>query len=849
MLRDDFDTREVSIWAENLKRCTEEHRTCTTKLQQALQYDHCSSQDDKQAVRYLAQLDTAIQTELMEGWAASFDEIDAFVGYNGAAYQMEQHGLNAIVELARGHKTKNGSLVDALSKAWYLYVVSIAEKERPILQTFEGSIHSNRVAEFDALDRDYLELNRRRVLSKHWDGLNKVGAIGQGGVLYREFAKKRRHMPVRRLMSEAGNAIQAIKPVFMMSPLSIATYLPPGSVSFDLVVFDEASQVKPVDALGALMRANQAVVVGDRKQLPPTRFFDRAMGSDEYDDEEDDSVTSDLESVLSLFGQKNAPSRMLRWHYRSRHESLINVSNQEFYENQLVVFPSPDHGKQVSGLRHHYLPDTIYDRARSRTNRKEALAVAKAVMDHARTNPEMTLGVAAFSTAQRGAIEDALEKLREEDRSCEEFFATHPHEPFFVKNLENVQGDERDVIFISVGYGRDANGNVAMNFGPLNQDGGERRLNVLITRAKHRCEVFSNLRAQDIRIERGGAFGVRALKTFLEYAETGVLSDEIEVESGRNFYSPFQEAVAGKLRSLGYQIKEEVKSGGRFIDLAVVDPAAPGRYALGIECDGATYHSSRTARERDRIRERHLRDLGWNFHRIWSTDWFRNPERELERARKAIDRALAGEKEERKPSQTTATIVQRTERRETPVDALSTNYEVATVSLPRRYLDIDSVPGQLLRRAIVSIVRVEGPVHIDVVKRRIADHFDEWLTKRLSEHLDDFIPNANSTAISLRGEFLWSRPIQQVVVRDRSDLPSNIKKIEYVAPQELKKAIEMVVRQAHGIESDEAIAETARLLGFRRVTNGIEERIGKVLSEMINSGDLVWQSGHLVIEE
>ena len=495
----------------------------------------------------------------MERWTAKFDEIDAFVGYNAATNEMEESGLNAVASLAGECEVRSGLLVDALSKAWYLHVVSTAEKERPILRTFEGSIHSNRITEFDTLDRDYLELNRKRVLSKHWEGSHRVGAIGQGRVLYEEFHKKRRHKPVRRLMSEAGNAIQAIKPVFMMSPLSIATYLPPGSVRFDLVVFDEASQVKPVDALGALMRADQAVVVGDRKQLPPTRFFDRAIGSDEYNDEEDDSVTSDLESVLSLFGQRNAPSRMLKWHYRSRHESLINVSNQEFYENQLVVFPSPDHGKQVSGLRHHYLPDTVYDRARSRTNRAEALAVAQSAMDHARTNPGMTLGVAAFSTAQRGAIEDALEKLRGEDRSCEEFFAGHPHEPFFVKNLENVQGDERDVIFISVGYGRDANGNVAMNFGPLNQDGGERRLNVLITRAKHRCEVFSNLRSQDIRVEPGSAFGVRALKTFLEYAETGVLS-EIPVVSGRDFGSPFQEAVASKLRSLGYQMMKRLKA-------------------------------------------------------------------------------------------------------------------------------------------------------------------------------------------------------------------------------------------------------------------------------------------------
>ncbi len=846
MMRNDFDVNEVSIATKSLKEAAEEHERRVRNLQKTLEYGLASQSGDKPVGRYLARVATDVQAKLMERWRTNFDELDAFVGYNAAAKEMEERGLLAIVDFAVERASDDVVLANALRKAWNLHVLSRAERERSILQKFEGSIHSGRVDQFDELDREYLELNQRRVLSNHWDRLQKVGAIGQGGVLYREFAKRTRHKPVRVLMSEAGNAIQAIKPVFMMSPLSIATYLPPGSVKFDLVVFDEASQVKPVDALGALMRADQAVVVGDRKQLPPTRFFDRAIGSDEYDEDEDDSVTSDLESVLSLFGQRNAPSRMLKWHYRSRHESLINVSNQEFYENQLVVFPSPDHGKQESGLRHHYLPDTVYDRARSRTNRKEALAVAKSVMDHARTNADMTLGVAAFSTAQRGAIEDALEKLRDEDRSCEDFFASHPHEPFFVKNLENVQGDERDVIFISVGYGRDANGNVAMNFGPLNQDGGERRLNVLITRAKHRCEVFSNLRSQDIRVEPGSAFGVRALKTFLEYAETGVLA-EIAVASGRDFGSPFQEAVASKLRMLGYQIDEEIESGGRFIDLAVVDPAVPGRYALGIECDGATYHSSRTARERDRIREDHLRELGWNLHRIWSTDWFRNPERELERARKAIDRALAGGKEVRKPSPKAATTVQRITRGEPPAEVLSSDYEVATVSLPRRYLHIDAVPAQLLRRAIISIVRVESPVHIDVVKRRIAEYFGEWLTKRLSEHLDDFIPATNSTAIGRRGEFLWSRPLHQVVVRDRSDLPSNIKKIEYVAPQELKKAIEVVVRQAHGIESDEAIVETARLLGFRRVTDGIEARIGKMLSEMVNGGDIVWRNGHLVL--
>ena len=846
-IRNDFDVKRVSMATDKLKEAAKEHRKRVGNLQKSLGYALESQLNKKPAVHGLAGIATDLQAERMERWESNFDELDAFVGYNAAAQEMSERGLHAIVDLASDRQRVDDMLVNALIKAWYLYVLSAVEKERPILRTFEGSIHFDRIAEFDTLDHDYLELNRRRVLSKHWDGLHKVGAIGQGGVLYSEFAKKRRHKPVRRLMSEAGNAIQAIKPVFMMSPLSIATYLPPGGIKFDLVVFDEASQVKPVDALGALMRAEQAVVVGDRKQLPPTRFFDRAMGSDEYDDDEEESVTGDLESVLSLFGQRKPPSRMLRWHYRSRHESLINVSNQEFYENRLVVFPSPDHGKQLTGLRHHYLSDTVYDRSRSRTNRQEALAVAKAVMDHARTNPDMTLGVAAFSNAQRGAVEDALKKLRDEDRSCEEFFAGHSHEPFFVKNLENVQGDERDVIFMSVGYGRDANGKVALNFGPLNQEGGERRLNVLITRAKHRCEVFSNLRAQDIMVEQGSAFGVRALKTFLEYAETGVLSD-IAVESGRSFYSPFQDAVASKLRSLGYQIDEEVESGGRFIDLAVVDPKAQGRYVLGIECDGATYHSSRTARERDRIREDHLRDLGWNFHRIWSADWFRNPDRELKRVSEAIDRALAGEREKPKPKPQIQEEIKRASQ-SGPPDAFSVPlYESASISQYPWLTDIDSISDSYLIDVIRKIVRIEGPVHVDVVKRRIAECFDEWLTKKLNARLKGYISAARASGgIVQRGDFLWSGRKQTVTVRDRSDLPANFKKIDYVAPEELAAAVEMVVRQAHGIESDEAITETARLLGFKRVSSGIEERVGNALTAMIDSGKLVWRNGHLVM--
>ena len=438
-------------------------------------------------------------------------------------------------------------------------------------------------------------------------------------------------------MTYTGNAIQTLKPVFMMSPLSVAKFLPPDSVDFDLVIFDEASQVKPIDAFGAIIRGGQTVIVGDSQQLPPTDFFDKLIKDDNENTEED--KIDNRGSILDLFCAQDAPVRMLRWHYRSRHESLITVSNVEFYDNRLQLFPSPDAEREEVGLAYHHLPDTIYGRGGSRSNPKEAKIVAEKVMEHARSRPDFTLGVATFSTAQMQAVQDQLELLRREDPSCEQtFFNAHLEEPFFVKNLENVQGDERDVIFISIGYGRNAKRELEMKFGPLNQDGGEKRLNVLITRARRRCEVFTNLTADDIDLSKTNARGVVVLKHYLKYAETGKF--DIPELTGKPPDSPFEEEVANVLRSrCGYEIDHQIGTAGYFIDLAVKDPKRPGRYLLGIECDGATYHSAQSARDRDRLRQQVLEGLGWRIHRIWSTNWFINPDRELRKAAEAIEAA------------------------------------------------------------------------------------------------------------------------------------------------------------------------------------------------------------------
>ncbi len=330
---------------------------------------------------------------------------------------------------------------------------------------------------------------------------------------------------------------------------------------------------------------------------------------------------------------------MLNWHYRSKHQSLIAVSNKQFYDNRLFIVPSPYDAVAGMGLKFHHLPDAHYDRGNTRTNPKEARIVAEAVIQHAREASDRTLGVATFSVAQRQAIQNELELLRKQNPETEEFFSRGSTEPFFVKNLENIQGDERDVIFISLGYGRTKEGYVAMSFGPLNSDGGERRLNVLISRAKLRCEVFSSITGDDIDLSRSKGRGVAALKMFLSFAQTGRLG--IAEETGRDPDSVFEEQVAARLTALGHDVKTQIGTAGFFIDLAVADPDKPGRFVLGIECDGAQYHSSRSARDRNRLRQNVLEAHGWGLHRIWSTDWFLRPEEETIKVVKAIEAAKA----------------------------------------------------------------------------------------------------------------------------------------------------------------------------------------------------------------
>lgn len=431
-----------------------------------------------------------------------------------------------------------------------------------------------------------------------------------------------------------------------MSPLSVAQYLEASHETFDVVIFDEASQIPVWDAIGAIARGTQLIIVGDPKQLPPTNFFSSG-GSDDEDDLTPEEY-KDLESILDELMTHGLRHKRLQWHYRSRHEGLITFSNRQYYENDLLTFPSPEmaHG----GVRFRHLPDARYDKGKSRTNRVEAEALVHELISRLLDEkaPRRSYGVVTFSQAQQQLIENLLDEERRKHPEIESHFGDEPPiegEPVFVKNLENVQGDERDVIFFSICYGMDEAGKISMNFGPLNRDGGERRLNVAVTRAKHEVLVFSGLKGDQIDLTRTRARGVRDLKYFLDYADRGprALIAANNATAHAEADSEFELMVAERIRDIGYEVHHQVGCSGYRIDLAVVDPENPGRYLLGVECDGATYHRAATARDRDKLRQAILEGLGWKLHRIWSTDWWHDSEKQME----VLTSALAGLEQKR----------------------------------------------------------------------------------------------------------------------------------------------------------------------------------------------------------
>lgn len=528
---------------------------------------------------------------------------------------------------------------------WWLDAVVDADD---VLRGFVSAEHEKRIADFKRLDKQYAKVTSdyiRARLCSEIPVAKTVARSSEWGQLKREITKRSRNIPIREMMSQMPLAVRNLTPCVLMSPLSTAQYLSANTQQFDLVVFDEASQIPIWDAIGAIARGKQVVMVGDPKQLPPTTFFDRATG-DALGDGEDNE---DLESILDECMGANLPTEALRWHYRSRHEGLITFSNHRYYGGGLITFPSPATDDQA--VQFHYVPDGVYERGGARTNIGEARALVEHISRHL-TNSGFarsgkSIGVVTFNAEQQGLIEDLLDEARRKDPGLEHYFSDERDEPILVKNLESVQGDERDIMYFSITYGPDLSGAKSMNFGPINKPGGERRLNVAITRAREALHVFSSLRPEEFDLARTQAIGVRDLKHFLEYAERGpkALAEAVQGSVG-SYESPFEQAVGEALQAKGWTVHPQVGASRFRIDLGVVHPDEPGRYLAGIECDGATYHRLATARDRDQLREAVLRNLGWEIIRIWSLDWWQDAVGTLERVCATLQSLLDADRKE-----------------------------------------------------------------------------------------------------------------------------------------------------------------------------------------------------------
>src|SRR5487761_1139225 len=749
---------------------------------------------------------------------------DEWHAYEASRAALASHGLDVAIDFCISERVPSSQVPQVIERALLQEWAEHHLRTDPDLSTVRATDRDALVSEYQKLDRALITAATGTII-RACNTRRPRSDIGESAVIHREAEKKKKHMPLRTLIERSRHVAQAIKPCFMMSPLAVSHYLP-ADIHFDVVIFDEASQVSPGDAINCIYRGSALIVAGDQKQLPPSNFFGSTGTADESEWSEDSEDAADFDSILDLAKASGAyRSLTLRWHYRSRHEALIAFSNSSFYKGRLVTFPSRHSDGPDVGVESFWV-DGTYRRGTSRDNPDEAATVADRVIHHYDTRPALSLGVVTFSETQAEAVETAVSKARRDRPDLGRFFTNDRLHGFFVKSLESVQGDERDVLIFSIGYGPDENRKITMNFGPLNKQGGWRRLNAAITRARYRNEIVSSIRAGDIP-ESVTSEGVRHLRRYLDYAARGLPALALDSGAGGDAESPFEESVISVIRSWGYDLTPQVGTAGYRIDIGVRHPAHPGVYALGIECDGYQYHSSKVARDRDRLREDVLRGLGWPLHRIWGTAWYRDRNGEERKLRAAIEQAitapvhglLAGasmpDKRGRLVVQTEAATFE-----QTPTWAIP--YLTAHVPRLPRWID-PGQPGSQFDMAdgIHVVVMTETPVHIAVLHQRLRD---AWDIGRIGARIRDNIDAAIRIADVLRdGEFITVTDAPPATVRTPTEACR--RDIEHVHDDELTLALINLVHDAGGINHDELTTRVARLYGWIRRGSDITTRM------------------------
>jgi very-short-patch-repair endonuclease len=795
-------------------------------------------------------------------------------------------GLGPVVNGIESGALGAGDLADAFENAYARWWLGGLMEHDDVLRRFSSAEHERLIEQFRQLDDQHMALTRAYVRARLCAGLPTQAESERDrewGVLRRQLEMRRPSKPLRQLLGEIPGVVPRLAPCMLMSPLSVAQYLPAGAAPFDLVVFDEASQIPVWDAIGALARGRQAIIVGDPKQLPPTRFFNR--GAEAQDDDTTDET--DLESILDECQAARLPTLDLRWHYRSRHESLIAFSNHRYYGGQLITFPSPV--VEDRAVRLHTVQDGQYERGGARTNPAEARRVVADVTARLRAaaaaGVDASVGVVTFNAQQQTLIEDLLDRERAAHPAIEPFFAENNPEAVLVKNLENVQGDERDAMYFSVTYGPDRAGHFTMNFGPLNQDGGQRRLNVAITRARLELHVYASFAPDRINLAQTQALGVRDLKHFLEYAQHGprALAQATFGTLG-DHESPLEAQVAAALAARGWEVVAQVGVSAFRIDLGVVHPDRPGAFLAGVECDGATYHRSATARDRDKLREQVLRGLGWTVLRVWSPDWWVDPAGVTRRLDAALHERLAVSRQATGagaaatpapppdsdaapgPAPSAATDSADPQPHVPTPDHSATGAaavmpardapaSVAASGAPPREVQVPSAIGAdppaptdeptslvtpdpaaffdpaytpSLHAMIRAEVQSHGPLRADVLARRIARaHGFARTGARIRARVDALAGTAARQTEEDAGIFYWPDHLPaDAAVAFRPPAPGEVRSADEVCAAELHTlAREVAASAPAGLEETEAVTRMARQLGIQAVHATARERL------------------------
>ncbi len=789
----------------------------------------------------------------------SLGDVQGWLDWRQARGAAAQGGLSALLAPIEQGELPADEVADSFEHSYARWFTQFVVDAEPALLRFRRATFEHTLAEFAKADKQVMDAAQAHLIAKLAKEVPQVGTYvndnSEVGILLRQTQRQRGHLPLRSLFAQIPRLLGKLKPVLLMSPLSVAQYLDPKHPPFDLVVFDEASQIPVWDAIGAMARGSSVVIVGDPRQLPPTSFFERAEADDEPADDEE---VRDLESILDDCQAAQIGQHHLNWHYRSRHESLITFSNHRYYDRRLVTFPSPDRDSAVS---FRFVGGT-YDRGGERTNQAEAEAIVTEIEERLADplRQHQSLGVVTFNMAQQRLIEDLLEMRSGSNSVLDAALDPEREEPLFVKNLENVQGDERDVILFSICFGPDSEGRVAMNFGPLNKAGGARRLNVAVTRSRRETMIFASLRAEDIdlgRVSKEG--GVGDLKAYLDFAERGLgaLTGGTTSDGTAASEQSIEQALAEALRARGHEVDLAVGSSDYRLDLAVRDPRDPTRHILGIACDGASYRQASSVRDRDLLRRDVLAGLGWRLERVYSLEWWQEPKRVLARLEKAISAALAAPSDAQpaEPEKAPEPVANETPPADDN-DVLAadeaapahtqTEWPVYRESRPRAPLGTrEDFFGPSARAKIATVlsavVQREGPLSLEAASRRVIQFWDiKSLTKPVRVAVDNALPAA-AVDVHRRGErtFLWpagADPAQYRVFRVNGDAEREKRKAEEIAPEEVANAAAEVLRQQIGLPREDLVTETARLLGYQRVSAPMREYFNEAVEILLATG-------------